>query len=332
MLAWPRSPLALSWLTGGILFLGLVAVVHAARAAWRIEGSRPARVALALVAAAPGVYLLAAASVVLVNTQLVVVPARLFHARPAIGADERAVALETSDGYRLGATYTPGVEGAGAVLLVHGVSDGRDRWLPWVARLRAMDLHVLRVDVRAHGTSEGAVVTYGQRETRDVEAALAWLRGQPSIDGGALAMAGTSMGGGIVLAASERARVRAVIALAPASSYPPLVAQRTRLLGPLRVPILNGTAHLARAMGQRPMTSWRPAARMSRTLPVLVAHGGADRTIDPALSRALAAEHPNVRLIELACGHDEIPAVSAGDDAWPAFEAFLAAHLGRPAR
>lgn len=322
----PRSSIALSWLSGGILFLGTLAVLHAARAAWSLGTTAASRAGLAALAAGPGVYLLAAAGVVIVNTQLVVAPVRLFHQRPAIAADERAVSLRTRDGYAIEGTYTEGAPGAGAVLLVHGVADGRDRWLPWVDRLRAARQHVLRIDVRGHGRSEGAVVLYGQRETRDVLAGLAWLRAQPAIDRDAVAMVGTSMGGGLVLAASERAPVRAAIALAPASSYARLVAQRTALLGPLAVPVLNGSARLARAMGQRPMTDWRPASRMSRTLPFLVAHGAADRTIPLALSRELARAHDNVELVELGCGHDEIPAVSAAAPNWPRFSAFLEAH------
>ncbi len=322
----PRSSIALSWLSGGILFLGTLAVFHAGRAAWSLGGTVPSRAGYAALAAGPGLYLLTAAGVVIVNTQLVVAPVRLFHQRPAIAADERPVSLRTRDGYAIEGTYTAGAPGAGAVLLVHGVADGRDRWLPWVDRLRAARLHVLRIDVRGHGRSEGAVILYGQREVQDVLTGLAWLRARPAIDRDAVAMVGTSMGGGLVLAASERAPVRAAIALAPASSYSRLVAQRTALLGPLAAPVLNGSARLARAMGQRPMTDWRPADRMSRTLPFLVAHGAADRTIPLALSRELARAHANVELVELGCGHDEIPAVTAGAPNWDRFAEFLAVH------
>ncbi|MCA9607313.1 MAG: alpha/beta fold hydrolase, partial [Myxococcales bacterium] len=288
--------------------------------------SVPSRVGLVLVGAGPGAYLLGAAAVVLVNTLLAVAPVRLAHQRPSIADDERAVSLTTRDGYAIEGTATRGADGAGAVLLVHGVADGRDRWLPWVARLRAMRLHVLRIDVRGHGRSDGGFVTYGQRETADVDAALAWLRGQPGVDREHVVMVGTSMGGGTVLAASRDAPVVAAIALAPASSYPRLVAQRTAFLGPLAPFVLNGSAHLARALGQIPMTDWRPTDRMSRTLPFLVAHGTDDGTIPITLSRELAATRPNVSLYELGCGHDDIPAATAADAHWPRMRAFLAAH------
>lgn len=330
-LFFPRSPIVLGWLAGGILFLGAAAVVRAGRAAWPLGATVPSRFGLALLGAGPGAYFWVAAAIVLVNTLLAVAPVRLGHQRPSVAGDEREVTLHARDGYAIEGTYTEGADGAGAVLLVHGVADGRDRWLPWVDRLRAMHLHVLRIDLRGHGRSDGAFVTYGQRETADVDAGLAWLGAQPGVDRARVAMVGTSMGGGIVLAASERAPVVAAIALAPASSYPRLVAQRTAFLGPLAPFVLNGSAHLARAIGERPMTGWAPAARMSRTLPFLVAHGTEDRTIPIALSRELAASHANVDLYEVRCGHDDIPAATAADGQWPQFRAFLAAHgLGEP--
>lgn len=323
----PRSAIAVTWLSGGLLCMGVVAVAHAARAAWRLGGVTASRAGLAALAAGPGLYFLIAAGVLMVNNQMIVAPVRLFHRSPPIADDEEAVTLRTEDGYRLEATYTPGDPGAGGVALIHGVSDGRERWRPWVRRLRDMGLHSLRIDVRGHGRSEGAVVTYGQREDADVRAAVAWLRARPEVDAERVIVVGTSMGGGTVLAATRGLPVRAAIAMAPASSYPRLVQQRTALLGPLAVPVLNGTAHVARAMGQQPMTTWRPADQMSRTLPILIAHGRADATIPIALSRDLARRRPNVGLYELDCGHDEIPAVTANEPHWRTMRIFLLAHL-----
>jgi len=326
-IALPRSALAVTWLSGGLLCMGAVAIGHAARSAWRVGAVTASRVGLAALAAGPGLYFLAAASVLMVNNQMVVAPVRLFHLAPPLADGEEAVTLRTADGYRLEATYAPGEPGAGAVALIHGVSDGRERWRPWVRRLRDMGVHSLRIDVRGHGRSEGAVVTYGQREHADVRAAVAWLRARPGVDPARVIVVGTSMGGGSVLAATRGLPVRAAIAMAPASSYPRLVRQRTALLGPLAVPVLNGTAHVARAMGQQPMTTWRPIDRMSRTLPILIAHGRADATIPIELSRDLARRRPNVGLYELDCGHDEIPARTANEPHWRTMRIFLLAHL-----
>jgi pimeloyl-ACP methyl ester carboxylesterase len=113
--------------------------------------------------------------------------------------------------------------------------------------------------------------------------------------------------------------------MAPASSFPPLVAQRMRFLGPFAGPVLRGTAALARWCGHRPMTRWRPADGLARSrLPVLVLHGTADDVIPITLSERLGHR---VRLVRLeGVGHVEIPSVVARDDArWATVSAFLRA-------
>lgn len=330
----PRSTLAVTWLAGGALTLGLEAVVHAGRRAWALGTSGASRAALAALVAGPGLYLWSAAFVVLFNTQLVIAPVVLAHRHPSRDPGERELTVRAEDGYRLAATYTPGATGRPGVVLTHGVADGRSRFLPWARRLAADGYHVLRFDGRAHGLSEGAVCTYGQREAADVRAAVEALRARAGVDPSRLAVVGTSMGGGVLMAAAPTLPsrgVRALVALAPASAYPPLVDRRVAWLGPLAPPVLDGAARLARAAGQTPMTEWVPAAHLRGRLPLLVLHGTADGTIAPGLSERLARRHPQVELELLpGVGHDEIPAAVAADDArWTRVRSFLARTLGR---
>lgn len=331
-LAFPHSPLAVSWLTGAALTLGLDAAVHATRAAMRLGRTGASRAALGSMAALPSIHLWAAAFVVLFNTQLMMAPVRLAHLAPLQRADERAIAIDTEDGLRLAATYTPGADGAPGVVLAHGVADSRTRLAPWAERLSRLGYHVLRFDFRAHGTSEGAVCTYGQREAGDVRAAVRALRSRRGVDRDRIAVVGASMGGGSVLAAAPALPgARALVLLAPASRYPPLVHQRVRWLGPFERPVLAASAHLARAMDQTPMTEWIPARGLAEcALPALVLHGTADATIPIALSERLVAESPRAELVRLAgAGHDELSAAVLADrSAWRRVERFLARELG----
>ncbi len=323
--AWPRATPLVTWLTGGALVMGAEATVHAAAAASRLARGWLARVGLAALAGVPALYLLAAAAVVTVNTQLAPAPVRLFHQSPTLDPGETLIELDVGDARALRATRSPAAAGP-IVVLHHGVSDGRERFLPWARRLRGEGIASVRLDARAHGRSDGAVCTYGQREAGDLVRVVAQLhRAEPERP---VVVVGTSMGGGTVLAASRGLRgagARALIALAPASRYRPLVDARTRFLGPLRDRILNGSARLARAMGQTPMTDWAPADRLDARIPVLVLHGVEDATIPLALSQRLAREHPNVTLRALpGVGHDDIPgAVAADDDAWSTVQSYL---------
>jgi alpha-beta hydrolase superfamily lysophospholipase len=319
-----RSSLAVGWLSGGVLSLLLGAVIHAARTGYGAGTSRAMCAGLAFGSAALATYFFAAAFVVIANMQLVIAPIRFAHQTPIRHRGERELVLHTGDGLAIGATYSPGSEGAPGVVLVHGVSDGRSRFAELAAVLAARGYHVLRIDLRAHGTSDGAVCSYGQYEAADVRAAAAYLRAR-GID--RIALVGQSMGGGTVLAASPDVRPRAIVLLAPASRYPPLVDRRVRWLGPLAPPVLQASARLARAIGLVPMNRWEPADRLRAApdLPMLVLHGDQDATIPLALSRRLVREHPRGELLVMpGVGHDEIPQILAGGG--PAFdrvEAFL---------
>lgn len=325
----PRSSLAVTWLSGSVLFLGAEATLHAGRTAFRAtrrtesQPPRAGRAILLSLVTLTSLVLIAGAGIVIVNMQMLVAPARLGHRSPTVSHGEVFAEFVADDGVALRGTYGAGTDGAPGVVLVHGVSDGRDRWLPWAEQLGAAGVHSLRLDLRAHGLSDGAVCTYGQREAMDVLAAARWMADQPGV--GDLVVVGTSMGSGTVLSASRDLNAKAFILLAPAADYAELVARRVSLLGPLVAPVLAVSAPFARSLGQTPMTGWSPGARMNDEVPTLVIHGVADRTIPIASSRELAGAHDNVRLIELpGVGHDEIPAAAAGDDeTWATVRAFI---------
>jgi hypothetical protein len=329
-LVWPRSWLLVSWLSGGALVLAGDAIVYASRRAWSVGERMATKLAFAAVVLLPSLYLFAAVFVIVFNTQLIIVPARLLHQRPVRDHGESELELTTRDGYALGATYTPGHAGRPGVVLVHGVSDGRSRFVPWARRLRADGYHVLRYDARAHGTSEGAVCTYGQREVADVRAAVDRLRAMNGVDRDRVAVVGASMGGGTVLAASPSLRsrgVRALVTLAPASRYGPLVRARVAFLGPLATAVLDGTSRVATAMHQTPMASWSPGERHAE-LPLLVIHGTADTTIPIALSERLAREQSLAELTRLpGVAHDELSDAVA-EHHFAVVRRFLARELG----
>ena len=261
-----------------------------------------------MLGAAPALVLWACAFVVLFNTQLIVTPVRLAHRAPTATGDERAFTLRAADGIELAATYHPGEPGHGGLVFVHGVSDSQRRFAPWAARLGEEGWHSLRYDGRAHGRSQGAVVTYGQREGLDLVAAVEHLQAAPGVDPARVFVVGASMGGGTTLASArtlEGRRVAGLILLAPPVAYPPLVDARTAWLGPLQSIVLAGSAALAEGCGQTPMTQWRPVEGLGRSsIDVLVFHGTEDTTIPLALSRGTEV-WPHLVPIDGA-SHDEL--------------------------
>jgi hypothetical protein len=234
-------------------------------------------------------------------TETIVVPAlaRPLHPPPPLDAGARAADFRTEDGLQVAATYWPGSTDRG-VVLVHGLHDGRDRVAGWARRLRGEGAHVLAYDQRAHGASEGAVVTFAGREPGDLVHAVDRLMALSGVRGRSVTVLGVSMGGGATLAALPELVVRGVrraMLFAPASDYAALVGG---LLpgGPLgELPRLEVRV-VSRALGHREPLALRPAEGLADALVaapdlrLLVVHGTEDRTIPPALTRALADAHP----------------------------------------
>lgn len=90
------------------------------------------------------------------------------------GLPQESIYLTTSDGIGLRGWWVEGGDEA-VVLCVHGYLANRCELVPYSIRFREMGASVCLIDLRCHGTSERAQVTYGLDETRDVLAALEFI-------------------------------------------------------------------------------------------------------------------------------------------------------------
>ena len=156
---------------------------------------------------------------------------RLLETRGVIGrhhAPHVTTKLTAADGTRLTATYLRTARpDAPAVVLAHGFASHRRKpSYALLADVLAERLHVLTIDLRGHGQSEG-VSTLGDREALDVAAGVAWLRryGHTWVAACGLSMGGTSV---LHAAASERG-IDAVVAISTPATLVP------RTTGPMAV-------------------------------------------------------------------------------------------------
>jgi hypothetical protein len=121
------------------------------------------------------------------------------------------------------------------VLAFHGVADNRAGVVGQAQILLEAGYSVVMMDARAHGTSDGAMATYGWLERNDTKAIVAAL--ENSEHPRHLFALGESMGAGIALqSAAAEPRIEAVVAEAPFASlreaaYDYAVLQRYPLLG-----------------------------------------------------------------------------------------------------
>ncbi|MCB9077461.1 MAG: alpha/beta fold hydrolase [Anaerolineaceae bacterium] len=121
----------------------------------------------------------------------------------------RDVTLTTSDGLKIAGWYVPGTRPQ-AIILVHGIHANRRAVLPEARILAEAGYHLLMIDLRGHGQSEGRQNSYGYREALDVQAAVDYLDALPDVD--KIGVLGASLGGAtVVRAAAIDERIAAVV-------------------------------------------------------------------------------------------------------------------------
>ena len=201
-----------------------------------------------------------------------------------------------------------------AILLLHGWTGSVTPDLVELGPTLRRTAGVLGLDFRGHGGSDDAPTTFGLYEIDDVAGALAWL-GERGIR--RVALAGSSMGGAVAIASvvvlGDGSLVQADLdPMAPAAAVdaprPRIVAVVAESVAPdLRIPIANRMplpigGYLRRAFAGRMFTiagrrvggdlrAMEPGriVGLVEPVPLLLIHGGADRTVRPADGRRLAA-------------------------------------------
>ena len=133
--------------------------------------------------------------------------ARAYVPTPELGAAFEDVSFTTSDGLRLEGWYVPTKNGATVVVI-----PGRKGPQKPARLLAEHGYGVLLFDRRGEGESEGDPNGFGWAGPRDVEAAIAFLRGRPEVDESRIGGLGLSVGGEVLLqAAAESDDLQAVV-------------------------------------------------------------------------------------------------------------------------
>lgn len=119
------------------------------------------------------------------------------------------VTIKTSDGLNISGWYIAGTR-PDAIVLVHGIHANRAYLLPQANILSKAGYHLMLIDLRGHGNSEGEIMTYGYNEALDVQAAVDYLLELPEVE--QVAVLGHSLGAAAVArAAANDERVKAIV-------------------------------------------------------------------------------------------------------------------------
>lgn len=242
----------------------------------------------------------------------------------------QSISFPTAAGDVVSGWLSRGVEGRGAILLLHGVRSDRRSMLGRARMLARLGYSVLLVDLPAHGESTGDRITFGLREGEGVRAALDSLRVE--LPGEPIGVVGVSLGAAAMVL-SRAARPPDAVVLE--SMYPTIeeaVANRlTRRLGPaggVLAPLL--LVQLSLRLGVT-ANRLRPIAELpSLGAPVLIVSGTRDEHTTIAETErmfAAAAEPKELWAVEGGT-HGDLYVRDAR-----AYEArvvpFLAKYLGR---
>lgn len=221
--------------------------------------------------------------------------------------DTEEIRFPTTDGLQLAAWYLPPQNDA-VIIFVHGLGGNRSELLLEASFLHRQGYGALLLDLRNHGQSQGEKTTLGLNETRDIAAALAYIRQREGADT-AVAVFGHSMGAAtVLLATAQFPEIQAVIAESPFTSVEDNISNGVRILTGLPPEIF---APMILFFGQREagvdISAVRPIDVIASISPraVLLIHGARDETLPAQNSYQLyeAARDPKELYILENVGH-----------------------------
>jgi hypothetical protein len=218
-------------------------------------------------------------------------PTRGVDLRPEeVGVEGEEVFLRAEDGVRLHAFFLPAPGASRALFHLHGNAGNASHRLPLGAELVRLGAHVLLLDYRGYGRSEGRPSETGVYA--DARAALAHLREARGLPESRIVVFGSSLGGAVAV---DLARDRPLAGLVLESTFTSLADAARGVLGPLAPLLVRGR-----------FASDRKIARVR--CPLLFLHGERDTLVDPRLGRRLFELAPEPKRFEAipGAGHNDL--------------------------
>jgi len=236
-------------------------------------------------------------------------------ARGSASAWEPARATAADGTVLDGWLFTPRQPNGSGIILLHGIGDTRSGMVAHAAYLLRAGFTVLMPDSRGHGSSGGSLITYGIRESSDVNAWVDWFVQKHPI--AHLYGLGQSMGAAILLESlPNEPRFRALVADCPFDSFEDVATYRLEHASGLghwaAWPVVQTGFLYTRLVYGLDLRKVSPAAAIRSTkVPVLLIHGTADTNIPPAESVALHALNPQSTKLWLVPGAHHISSLCA---------------------
>jgi len=145
----------------------------------------------------PGIILLAMTTNIL-ERWFVYYPMTRMDSDPSrIGLSYQDVNATTEDGIRIHGWFVPRQSARITVLILHGNAGNISHRLGWIQLLHELEAHVMIIDYRGYGRSEGKPFEKGLY--RDARAAYEWWARERASDHSKLVLIGESLGGAVAV-------------------------------------------------------------------------------------------------------------------------------------
>jgi dipeptidyl aminopeptidase/acylaminoacyl peptidase len=227
-----------------------------------------------------------------------------------LGLPYEEVSFPSEDGLVLRGWFVPAAsDGAPAIVYAPATAHDQRSGLSLVPAFHQAGYHVLLFSYRGHALSEGkrGAFTYGDAESRDVDAAVRFLRDTKRV--GPIALVGHSVGAvSAILSAARNPLVAAVIAVAPFPSVSEVwYTSRPELVPPFVLDWALWAAEKRRGFDREEICPLNVIDRIAPR-PLLIIHGTEDQRItEEQIHRLFAAalEPKTLWLVEGA-NHSQI--------------------------
>lgn len=190
----------------------------------------------------------------------------------------------------------------GVVVLAHQLCSDRAEWSQashdWVTALAQRGVTTVAIDLRGHGQSSDARLSFGINEHRDILGAVDWLRAQ-GYPAGSIGVLGVSLGGvSAILAAAREPAIGATVSDCAFAELAPLMRDNFTRVTRLPVFMLSSARIINRLVDGYDLLDLRPADEVAQVAPrpLLLIHGDADRLVPLAHAYTLHAAYPQSEL------------------------------------
>jgi fermentation-respiration switch protein FrsA (DUF1100 family) len=213
-----------------------------------------------------------------------------------LGLDFEDVRLTPRGGnLSLAAWYIPAPNATRAIVFVHGKDackscEFSNRSLQFARAMHERGFSVFMLDLRGHGQSQDARITYGLRERDDVLGAVDWLLAKGYAPG-SIGVVGVSLGAAASLyAAAEEPAICAIVSDSGYADIRSVFVSASDALGGGPASILPVGSLLAQWLTGEDIVSSSPidAVRQISPRPIMVIHGERDRLVPVAHAERLA--------------------------------------------